>query len=497
MFSRYAFMVCAVIMGAAGCQSYQRRPLDLTDYASKWVDRALDVEPISTYAASLADTADSPASFDSTDGLSLNEAEAVALHFNPQLRLMRAQAGVPLASAEEAGWWPDPGFQARVLRFVNRGDKTRFKADGPSFDGVNAGGTETTPLGFRRVGGDFINEPWIVGAGLSITVPISGRLAVEKTLRWSQYSAAWRRILLAEWDLLTRFRGVWLEWSTSQERLNAANGYVGELAPLVEISQQLLVAGELKPTESRLLHIELARRRMNILVFEREVERQRLALHSMLGLSPNAPVSLRPDVFISPISVQPDLRCDALLQNHPQIKSVEAEYETAEQQLRLEIRQQYPDLKIGPNYSYEEGFSRFGLSFGFPIPLWNRNRQAIAESLAQRDAAQSRAHATVERVLSELAQAESRLTYASGQRAMLLENVAPLVDRQVDDSRTLLSLGEVDVLLLRDALTGFFETKLDLLDVTLAEAKAANKLQQMLHPRWFTPSEAEPKEEDE
>jgi outer membrane protein TolC len=145
----------------------------------------------------------------------------------------------------------------------------------------------------------------------------------------------------------------------------------------------------------------------------------------------------------------------------------------------------------------EEGLARFGLGVGFPLPLWNRNRQAIAESLAERDAAQARAHATVERVLSELAQAESRLNYASQQRTMLLEKVAPLVDRQVEDSRTLLSLGEVDVLLLRDALTGFFETKLDILDVTLAEAQAANKLQQMLHPRWFTPSEAEPKEENE
>ena len=107
MSSRYVFTVCAVILGVTGCQSYQRQPLDLTDYASQWVDRSLDVEPISTYAVSLAETADSPAPFDSTDGLSLGEAEAVALHFNPRLRLLRAQAGVPLASAKEAGWWPE------------------------------------------------------------------------------------------------------------------------------------------------------------------------------------------------------------------------------------------------------------------------------------------------------------------------------------------------------------------------------------------------------
>ena len=117
MSPKYAFMVCAVILGVIGCQSYQRQPLDLTDYASQWAARSLNVEAVGTYAASLADAADSPAPFDSKDGLSLNEAEAVALHFNPQLLIARSQADVPLAGAEEAGWWPDPDFQVQVLRY--------------------------------------------------------------------------------------------------------------------------------------------------------------------------------------------------------------------------------------------------------------------------------------------------------------------------------------------------------------------------------------------
>ena len=62
---------------------------------------------------------------------------------------------------------------------------------------------------------------------------------------------------------------------------------------------------------------------------------------------------------------------------------------------------------------------------------------------------------------------------------------------QVEDSQALLSLGEVDVLLLRDALTNSIETKLKILNAILSEAKAADELNQMLRPRRFTPSEAE------
>ena len=72
--------------------------------------------------------------------------------------------------------------------------------------------------------------------------------------------------------------------------------------------------------------------------------------------------------------------------------------------------------------------------------------------------------------------------------------LVPLVDRQVEDSRTLIELGEVEVLLLRDALTGSLSTKLEVQDATLAEARAANKLKQMLEPRWFTPSQHDAKE---
>lgn len=492
----FNFGIAATAVVLAGCQSYQRRPLALNGYADQWAERALDIAPIQTYMAALAMTAESPAPFNIEDGLSLREAEAVALHFNPPLRIARAEAEVPLAGATEAGWWPDPVFEGEVLRYLDRGEKTRFRLDGPSLDGIGTEGLETTPVGYRRVEGDFIDDPWIVGAGLSITIPISGRLTAEKDLRWAQYSAAWRRILVAEWELLTRLRTAWRDWSASAERLSITRDYVVRLESIADIAAQLQRAGVLKATEARVLSVELARRRAQLVVAEREAEQLRLALLAMIGLSPAAPIELHPDLAIPSIDVPPDERRAALMRQHPQIKLVEAEYETAEGQLRLEVRRQYPDLDIGPSYSFEEGFSRFGLGFGFPIPLWNRNRQAIAESLAARDAARTRAEATVESVLAELARTELQMASAHRQRAVLLDDVAPLVDRQVEDSRTLLDLGEIDVLLLRDALTAALETRLELLDATRDEARAADELLQMLRPHWFTPKQTNKEEID-
>ncbi len=503
---RWPSGLAVTLLVLTGCTTYERRPLELEQYAESWPLRDINVDSIRTYAATLAGGEEHDP-YDPSDGLSLAEAEAVALVFNPQLRLARAQAEIPLASAREAGWWPDPEFEAEVLRFANRGSRTSFRFDGPSFSGVNTGviganglsanGMEITPPGYRRVEGDFIDDPWIVGASLSITIPISGRLAVEKDWAWAEYSASWRRILISEWELLTRLRAAWLEWSTTRERIEVTKAYIEQLGTVATMTERLATSGELNPTDARVLLIELRHQRTVLQNLEFEAEQQRLDLLVMLGLDPEAPVELAPAVFLPRIDVPEEARRELLLRRDPRVLAVRAAYEAAEQRLRLEVRKQYPDLTVGPSYSFEEGFSRLGFGFGLPIPLWNHNRQAVAEASAERDAVRVHAEAQIEQVFSELARATTRLRFAAERRQMLLQDVVPPVERQVEETRKLLELGEVEVLVLRDALSSAVETKLELLEATLTEARAANALQQMLAPRWITPSQAEIDEDDQ
>lgn len=495
---RLLFILVFSISIATGCATYERLPIELSSLAREWSSSPLDVEPVRAYLDALARPAEAsgPARFDERDGLSLAEAEAIALHFNPQLRQLRSEANVPLASAKEAGWWPDPQFQAGVLRFVNRGGPTGgFKLDGGSIDGINTralgtGGLnnnslERTPPGFRRVApGDYVDDPWIVNASLSITLPISGRLAVEKDVRWAEYAVAWRQVAIAEWELLIRLREQWLAWSVTQEQLRLSHDYQTRIAASSGVARRLSSVGELKTTDARVLDIELARLRAAIQALENQAAQQRLALLATMGVVPDAPVALNADVFQSRVDEAPGNRRERLLQNHPRVCAALAAYEVAEQALRLEVRKQFPDLNLGPSFSLEEGFSRAGLGFGLPIPLWNRNRQAVATAFAEREAARSRAESAMQRVISELAQAETRLAFADERLTLLQTELAPLVDKQIEETRTLLEIGEVEVLVIREALRASLETKLEVLNATLARAQAANALQQMLNPRW-------------
>ena len=74
---------------------------------------------------------------------------------------------------------------------------------------------------------------------------------------------------------------------------------------------------------------------------------------------------------------------DAVL-NRLDVRRALAQYAAAEADLQLEIAKQYPDLQIGPGYTYEEGNSFFTLGLSATLPVFNRNQGPIAEAEARR-----------------------------------------------------------------------------------------------------------------
>jgi outer membrane protein TolC len=490
-------------LGVAGCQSYEPRPLDLEGHVARWHARNVDIEPVAEYARRILEFdrngSGRPASappvlgseFDATDGLNLHEAQAVALYFNPQLRAARLEAKVPLVGAMEAGRWDDPQLGLSVLSILDKGTGDRFKLQPPMLEGLTAGGLDIKPAGIRKVEGDREEDPWIVGVGLDLTIPLSGRLAVQKRKAWAEYELAWRKVAIQEWALLERLCARWAQWSAKQKRIDLIKQYLELLDQVLRTAEQLARTGELRPVDARVLSIEQAVRRSGMIALQADMENDRLELLAMLGLEPSAPFELTPDLRVPEVEVGPEDRSAALLATHPRVLAARARYQAAEEHLHLEIRKQYPDLSIGPKYGFEDGLSRLGLGLGVPLPLWNRNRQAIAEAFAARDVAQAQAELVYEEAAGRLARLEARLAAVRRHRVTLEQDVAPLVDRQIQETRGLIELGEVDVLLLRDALQDSLEAKLALVEVTLSEALLASELNSILQPRWMVQGELE------
>ena len=190
----------------------------------------------------------SPEQFDLSDGLSPAEGEVLALFFNPDLRLARLDAGVALATFETAGLWEDPQF---------------------GFDGAEI----LSPSG-----------PFEYGLALSFTVPVSGRLGVEKDRAASAYEAELRRIVDVEWSTRAAVRSAWTSWATAVERLRLLREVIVQVERIAAITDRLESVGELTRVEARLLRAELVEKRAEVLRAELEEARARFTLLGLMGL---------------------------------------------------------------------------------------------------------------------------------------------------------------------------------------------------------------------
>ena len=182
----------------------------------------------------------------------------------------------------------------------------------------------------------------------------------------------------------------------------------------------------------------------------------RLALLELIGLTPAAAIAPSPEESAAAALPRID---PAKLQTHPRICLMQARLEAAEATLQTEIRRQYPDLKIGPSLGSEDGETRFGFGAGIDLPLWNRNRQAIAEAEAARELARGQLVAEHRALCQEAARLEARLTAASEEAEALRRNLLPEANEHLEQAMKLVAQGEAEVLVLANAVARLFEAE--------------------------------------
>lgn len=370
------------------------------------------------------------------------EGEVVALVYNPDLRIARLKAGVAQATADHAGRWDDPALSIDVLRV-----------------------TESVP------------HPWVVGSSLSLTIPVSGRLAVEKSRAEAALHSELARVAEEEWKTLRDLRVAWLRWSADLLRLEEAERIVGSLDSVVETTGKLADGGELPRTESALFKIEQASRQADIARLRGQVKEGEQEIRSLMGISPGAPATLLPT--LSPGSGR---ERGSLAETNPTLIRLQSDYEVAELTLLREIRKQFPDLELGPNYESDQGQSKVGVIGGIPIPILNSNKGGIAAAKAEREVARAAFETGMERAEGRLTALRARLSGAQSRRQSLDSNVVPLVDRQIEDAQSLLELGEGGSLVLLESLVRAHEAKLDLIEVRLEESTTQNEIRHLLGP---------------
>src|SRR5262249_35573849 len=152
---------------------------------------------------------------DAKAGLTLAQAEVVAEVYNADLRLARLKAGVTRAGADEAGLWQDPVIGADLRRFV-----------------------------------DSAEHPWRLAVTVGFTLPVSGRLEVDKKLAGSETAAALMRVLQQEWSVRMDVRRAWTRLASARAKSAVIHAYMRELEHINALASQTQKAGEMSRADT-------------------------------------------------------------------------------------------------------------------------------------------------------------------------------------------------------------------------------------------------------
>lgn len=421
---------CLLAAAAAACHAYEPAPVDLAAHAQLFAARLPDA------AALRASAPGHTGAVDLADGLDLAEGRVVAAAFHPDCRLARLEAGVARADADHAGTLPDPELSADVARIL-----------------------ESVP------------HRWLAAGSLALTLPLNGRLALERDLAAARLDERLARAWRAEREARDRLDAAWARWSADRARSLELRDLCARLQDLAAIADRLAAAGSLSRGGARVFALELRQRELELDAAATAAAAGELEVRQHLGLHPDAPVTLVPALVVPAHAADAAARA-ARLATSPALLPLHAAHHAAEAELALAVRRQWPDLVLRGGFEEEDAEPRAAFGLSLPLPLFSGNDAAIARARAGRELAAEALRAGHERAQQDLARAELLLQHAARRQQTIAEQLLPLAEQQLADGRRLAELGQLEPLLLLDAVVRLHAARTAALDSALAVALA-------------------------
>ena len=329
----HAMLSCACAAGmllCGGCTTYRPAPPDLQKDEQLWRALSLKIAPLGKRTT-----------------LERDQLSLIGLLLNPDLNKARLKWLSSKHAAQYAGLWDDPSLTLDGSRYLQAIQYDRSASPG-------------------------------------LSIPVSGRTALARRVA-EMYSAVDLCELRAmENDYLMRLRALCYVIQITHTKHELM---LKRLKQVEEERESISHLHELGEAEALDVHAS-AQRHSDLLKELQELENVHLDKHleliGMLGLHPA--IGQLEVAGALPYGVPAEIAApseEALLA-HPRLQAALCAYATTEAELKLEIRKQYPDISLSPGFAHEEGNNKLTLGLGFTLPLWNRNKEAIARAQGSR-----------------------------------------------------------------------------------------------------------------
>lgn len=362
----------------AGCASYTAKPIDPGTQQTALESRRLDTQEISRFierASGQKLAAWPPKAWD------LNLLTLAAIYYHPDLDRAQAQRLAAEAAAITAGARPNP----------------------------------TAGVSFRRnMDAPAGQSPWTNGFTLDIPFETAGKRDYRIARAQHLADAAKLKEAEAVWQVRSRVRASLLAAYPTETLVRSQRDLQEQIEGMIERRFAAGFASQPQLTQARLT---LNRATLALRENQKQRAENRARLAAAVGIPDTAleRVEISYDAFdrLLPVSDLPsaELRRQALLAR-PDVLAALADYEAAQSALQLEVAKQYPDISLGPGYTWDAGQVKWSLGLSLVLPLLNRNQGPIAEAKARREEAAAAFLAVQAKAIAEVDEALAAYSHA-------------------------------------------------------------------------------------
>ncbi len=364
-----------ILISMSACVAYHPEPLVPAKTASEFEARRLDTPGVKEFIDRNLKREAAPWPPASWDFPMLALA---ALYYHPDMDVARARWGASQAGVITAGGRPNPAA------------------------GITPGYDFNPPAGI---------SPWILSFSLDVPLETAGKRGYRIARAEHLSEAARLNIAETAWMVESRLRSRLLDLYAAERSEEILRSTSLDLGRLAAAEEQLFKAGEVSRFEVTQARISLDETTLSLKETEKNRAESLAGLAGALGvpLSALEGVRLSFDLFEQlPSAADQEPRPRELtataLANRADILALLAEYAAAQSALQLEIARQYPDISLGPAYTWDEGENKWFLGLTFPLPIFSRNQGPIAEAEARRKEIAARFTSLQDRIIGEVGQ---------------------------------------------------------------------------------------------
>jgi len=316
------------------------------------------------------------------------------------------------------------------------------------------------------------------------TIPLAGRLRYQDELNEFRARASALDLVVSHRREYLGLRRLYAAWILSHRRLVMHRGQRDSARRSLDLTHRLVEAGDASALDTGLMNLEVARREMELLDIRSQIAgiveelSRRIGVHSDFFRSPLKTTAL-PGASEIPAR---DKAAEILVANHPELAGLRARYEVAEKELRLEVARQYPDIRVGPSFEGDPGERKkvWGLGVGITIPAFDRNQQAIATAIMERDRVRAEYEAALTRALAALEGAHARYELAERKQNLLEKELLPRAKQNLEVAQQAIRAGTFDALKYLEVERTLRSVRVTALDAEQAVLKARFELEQVM-----------------